>query len=103
LERLLLYESARPADPLSSRNEKNTMRRIARLSRILTAAALIVIPGIALAQPAVDRGDMNAEERDRGFDFGWIGLLGLAGLAGLMGREKTARYGTDVKPAAGRV
>lgn len=84
------------------------MRRAARLSRILTAAALILVSGIALAQialaqPAVDRVDRNVEDRDRGFDFGWIGLLGLAGLAGLMGREKTARYGTDVKSAQGRV
>lgn len=79
------------------------MRRIAHLSRILTVTALLAVPGIALAQPGVERGDRNAVERDRGFDFGWIGLLGLGGLAGLMGREKNTRYGTDVKHAAGRV
>ncbi len=27
--------------------------------------------------------------RDKGFDWGWLGLLGLAGLAGLAGKKRT--------------
>jgi len=80
------------------------MNRIARFSRILIATAAFAVPGIALAQQGeVDRDRVDMDRRDRGFDFGWLGLLGLGGLAGLMGRDKTTRYNTDVKHATGRV
>jgi hypothetical protein len=76
------------------------MRRIARISRTFVVASLLALPGVAFAQPTMERDQTEIDRRDRGFDFGWIGLLGLAGLAGLMGRDRTARYD---RPATNRV
>lgn len=70
------------------------------VNRIVFAASLIVLPLTAQAQMATDRDRPGyADEADRGFDFGWIGLLGLGGLAGLLGREKT-RFTDDQRTAA---
>ncbi len=39
------------------------------------------------------QGTNNAEQGDRDFDWGWLGLIGLAGLAGLSRKhEEPTRY-----------
>jgi len=42
------------------------------------------------------RSDVYSAEKDRDFDWGWLGLLGLSGLLGLMPRkrEENVRYTT---------
>lgn len=62
----------------------------------LAAALTIGASSIASAQTAApqtaptttDQTLVTTTERDRGFDWGWLGLLGLIGLAGLGGRSK---------------
>jgi len=82
-------------------------RRISKLASGAALAALLAAGaavGVASAQDVrppttADRFD----DRDRGMDWGWIGLLGLGGLAGLMGRERHGAYrGTQPQAHAPR-
>ena len=80
------------------------------LSKVVGAGVLslslvtlpLTLPAFAqtdTASPNAMQGTENAEEGDRDFDWGWLGLIGLAGLAGLAKkREEPVRY-RDPDPA----
>jgi MYXO-CTERM domain-containing protein len=80
------------------------------LSRLVSTSALVsslvLVPLVVPASAQTSSGTNSSPSgtssyqqsgtgnRDRGFDWGWIGLFGLIGLAGLTGRrhEEPTRY-----------
>ena len=56
-----------------------------------TAPGTTTAPNTTTTEPV--QGTNNAEQGDRDFDWGWLGLIGLAGLAGLSRKhEEPTRY-----------
>lgn len=56
-----------------------------------TAPGTTTAPDTTTTEPV--QGTNNAEQGDRDFDWGWLGLIGLAGLAGLSRKhEEPTRY-----------
>ncbi|GAB4378680.1 MAG: hypothetical protein Kow00121_31120 [Elainellaceae cyanobacterium] len=44
--------------------------------------------GTTVPDAGIGTTDIEVEEEDDGFDWGWLGLLGLIGLAGLAGKKR---------------
>jgi MYXO-CTERM domain-containing protein len=57
---------------------------------LATAAVLCAVPTrtpLYGQTPTADQGTTTDTDRDRGTDWGWLGLIGLAGLLGLRRRH----------------
>ena len=67
------------------------VRRLLVIPALVGTLAVTAMP-TTFAQntgTAPDRAPVTRVERDRGFDWGWLGLLGLFGLMGLKRRPDT--------------
>ncbi len=70
---------------------------LAILPLVPVSAQTDTTPGITTTTEPV-QGINNADQGDRDFDWGWLGLIGLAGLAGLSRKQEapTAYRDPDV-------
>ena len=60
---------------------------LAILPLVPVSAQIDTTPGTTTTTEPV-QGINNAEQGDRDFDWGWLGLIGLAGLAGLSRKQE---------------
>jgi MYXO-CTERM domain-containing protein len=77
-----------------------------RTSVLLLSLAILPLGIITTAQTPTPTpytyGRTENVDRDRGDNWGWLGLLGLVGLLGLLGRRETHREHVRTADTAGR-
>lgn len=72
---------------------------LAILPLVPVSAQTDTTPGTTTTTEPV-QGTNNAEQGDRDFDWGWLGLIGLAGLAGLSGKKEAPTVYRDPNVAS---
>ncbi len=72
---------------------------LAILPIVPVSAQTDTTPGTTTTTEPV-QGTNNAEQGDRDFDWGWLGLIGLAGLAGLSRKQEAPTVYSDPNVAS---
>ncbi len=86
-----------------------TLSKIVGTGALISSLAFVplALPASAQNSPATstDQTTQSSASRDRGPDWGWLGLIGLLGLAGLAGRksEEPTRYEDPNVPTGTRI